>query len=246
MMQLVEEARDLGWNTYMGKPTIRCTVFEDNSGALEMARLPKMRPRTKHLCVRLHHFRERVRKGVITIQHVASELQLADVLTKPQPEALFLAQRESILQWAAEFEDMNHLRACGIMPNKTVVDGQHDSMTSQSQRTPDDPKFKPAELQHQKPTHTTAPNGLTTDITCKAPLQAPENDCQNMQEVSTADSLQNHTHVQIRTHLQCQRLPEPYVQVQVPGGAKHVKSYASRYKSGDLGKIAKDSQFNDK
>lgn len=92
-MQLVEEAKLLGWDTFMGKPTVHCTVFEGNSGALEMARLPKMRPRTKHLNVRSHHFRERVRKGDISILHVASEFQLDDLMTKPQPAALFVAQR---------------------------------------------------------------------------------------------------------------------------------------------------------
>jgi hypothetical protein len=56
LMQLVEEANDMGWTTFVGAPKVHCKVFEDNVGALEMARLPKMRPRTKHLCIRLHHF----------------------------------------------------------------------------------------------------------------------------------------------------------------------------------------------
>jgi len=142
LMQLIEEARDLGWDTFMGKPTVHCTVFEDNSGCLEMARLPKMRARTKHLNVRLHHFREHVRKGLISILHVASEFQLGDMLTKRQPEVLFVVQRESIMQWGAEHldkEDLillspNHLRACDI----TVInddrndEGQHDVGTNNS------------------------------------------------------------------------------------------------------------------
>jgi hypothetical protein len=36
MMQLVDEAKGLGWKTFEGKPTVHCKVFEDNSGALEM------------------------------------------------------------------------------------------------------------------------------------------------------------------------------------------------------------------
>ena len=138
MMQLVEEAKLLGWDTFMGKPTVHYTVFEDNSGALEMAKLPKMRPRTKHLNIRLHHFRERVRKGEISIKKVASEFQLGDLMTKPQPEALFVAQRESIMQWEAEFLDKeqlllvipNHLRACDITAmddeQNAKDEGQHD------------------------------------------------------------------------------------------------------------------------
>ena len=40
------------------KPVVRCTVFEDNMGALELAIAPKMRPRTRHIAVKYHHFRE--------------------------------------------------------------------------------------------------------------------------------------------------------------------------------------------
>jgi Reverse transcriptase (RNA-dependent DNA polymerase) len=111
LMQIVDEAKEVGWETFVGTPTVHCKVFEDNSGALEMSRLPKMRPRTKHLCVRLHHFREHVRLGKITIQHISSEKQLADIATKPQPTDLFVAQREAILQWDAE-----HKLAADLQP----------------------------------------------------------------------------------------------------------------------------------
>ena len=129
-MQVVDEAKSLGWSTFMGKPTVHCKVFEDNSGALEMAQLPKMRPRTKHLCVRLHHFREHVRKKLISIVKVMSEDQLADMLTKPQPEALFVRQREAIMQWQLELVDLDklriatsHLRACNIMSHERDLNG---------------------------------------------------------------------------------------------------------------------------
>ena len=38
-------------------PTIKCTMFEDNKDAKAMATIPKMRPRTKHINGRMHHFR---------------------------------------------------------------------------------------------------------------------------------------------------------------------------------------------
>jgi hypothetical protein len=63
LMQLIEEAKSKGWQTVDEAPKINCKVFEVNIGAQEMARLPKMRPRTKHLCIRLHHFWEKVHKG---------------------------------------------------------------------------------------------------------------------------------------------------------------------------------------
>ena len=96
--------------------------MDDNSGALEMARLPKMRPRTKHLCIKMHHFRDHVTRGLISIHRVPTAYQLADIATKAQPELLFVSQRESIMQWASEdmsTEDLllpaEHLRACEII-----------------------------------------------------------------------------------------------------------------------------------
>jgi hypothetical protein len=35
----------------------KCKLFEDNSGAMTLAKSPAMRPRTKHINVKYHHFR---------------------------------------------------------------------------------------------------------------------------------------------------------------------------------------------
>jgi hypothetical protein len=123
MMQLMSETkRELQWMINKAPPTVHCKVFEDNSGALDMVRLPKMRPRTKHICVRMHHFREYVRKGKVTIHKVPSRYQLADIATKPQPRLLFESQRESLLQRESEgrtreenLQPRKHLRACDIV-----------------------------------------------------------------------------------------------------------------------------------
>ena len=37
-------------------PKIHCKIFEDNSGAVELAKQPKLRPRTKHIAIQYHHF----------------------------------------------------------------------------------------------------------------------------------------------------------------------------------------------
>ena len=44
--------------TQIDLPSVHCKVFEDNSGALEFARLPKIRPRTKHINQSYHFFHE--------------------------------------------------------------------------------------------------------------------------------------------------------------------------------------------
>ena len=88
-------------NFPMGKttPKIKCAVFEDNSGALEMANTHKYRPRTKHLNVKLHHFRDYVARGEITIHKINTLDQLADYLTKPVNEEILLKLREEVMGW---------------------------------------------------------------------------------------------------------------------------------------------------
>jgi hypothetical protein len=62
IMQLLQEMKRRGFPIHPPQARVHCHVFEDNSGALEMARIHKYRPRTKHLNVRLHHFRDYVER----------------------------------------------------------------------------------------------------------------------------------------------------------------------------------------
>lgn len=78
-------------------PEVHCKIFEDNDGAIEMARLPKMRPRSKHMNIKYHHFREAVHDGLITIHHVASQYQLADIFTKSLLINTFLKLRMMLM-----------------------------------------------------------------------------------------------------------------------------------------------------
>ena len=78
---------------------MHCKVFEDNSGALELVKVPKMRPRTKHINIKYHHFREFDRKGLITVFAVPTTEQLADIFTKALPRDSFSNLRRSILGW---------------------------------------------------------------------------------------------------------------------------------------------------
>ena len=56
IMFLLDEMRERNFQVICTAPHVYCKVFEDNSGALELARLPKLRPRTKHINVCYHHF----------------------------------------------------------------------------------------------------------------------------------------------------------------------------------------------
>ncbi len=59
IMELIKEMKEHNIPVICTKPYVYCKVFEDNSVALELARLPKLRPCTKHINVCYHHFRER-------------------------------------------------------------------------------------------------------------------------------------------------------------------------------------------
>jgi hypothetical protein len=89
IMGLLQEMRERGFKVLCTDPFVYCKVFEDNSGALELARLPKLRPRTKHINVCYHHFREHVRKGLIKIFPVETKDQIADALIKPLAQNVF-------------------------------------------------------------------------------------------------------------------------------------------------------------
>jgi hypothetical protein len=61
---------------------VYCKIFEDNSGTLQLARLPKLRPRAKHINVCCHHFCEHVHKGLIKIFPADTKDQITDALAK--------------------------------------------------------------------------------------------------------------------------------------------------------------------
>jgi hypothetical protein len=48
-MQLLEEFEEKGFPFVPTRPRVHCKAFEDYSGALELARLPKVRPRIKSI-----------------------------------------------------------------------------------------------------------------------------------------------------------------------------------------------------
>ena len=99
LMEVLKEMKSKGFKIANTTPKMVCRVFEDNSGALEMARTHKFRPRTKHINVKLHHFRDYVSRGEIVVEKVDTKDQLADILTKPVNEDILKPLRKKILGW---------------------------------------------------------------------------------------------------------------------------------------------------
>jgi hypothetical protein len=102
LIELMDELEEKGILERSVKPVMRCRVFEDNSGAVELAtsvKSPKMRPRTKHINTKYHHFRQQVQEGRIEIEAIGTEDMLADILTKVVNEETLLRLRPRIMGW---------------------------------------------------------------------------------------------------------------------------------------------------
>ena len=80
--------------------SLHSTVFEDNNGAISLAQSPKLTPRTKHIAVKYHWFREHLgeEKG-ISLSKIESENQKADLFTKGLVEATFRKIRKMLCGW---------------------------------------------------------------------------------------------------------------------------------------------------
>ena len=99
IIQLLWEMNEHGLPVVSGKMKMTCQVYEDNSGALEMARNDKYQPRTKHLNIRLHHFRQYVEDGTVEVKHIRTDVQPADILTKQHPHQAFEKHRKTLMGW---------------------------------------------------------------------------------------------------------------------------------------------------
>ena len=99
IIRIIQELRERKSIEVNSTTDFHCKVFEDNSGALELEKVPKIRPRTKHINVICHWFLEHVQNKPIKIYPISTQHQLSDIFTKPLPSKIFLQHRKNILHW---------------------------------------------------------------------------------------------------------------------------------------------------
>jgi hypothetical protein len=99
LINLAKEFKQKGLMLFSDPPKIHCKLFEDNSGAIELANVPKMRPRTKHINVKYHHFRDYVENEDISINKIDTADQPADMLTKPVNQPVLAKHRYTVMGW---------------------------------------------------------------------------------------------------------------------------------------------------
>jgi len=104
ILHLLEDlkAHNIDFNLPETKVYAKC--FEDNAGALELAKAPKLRPRTKHIAVKYHHFLSYVKtdenpQGILELQWIPTDQQQADGFTKPLTPDLFAKIRKLVNGW---------------------------------------------------------------------------------------------------------------------------------------------------
>jgi hypothetical protein len=76
------------------------TIYEDNTGCLELVNRPdQFCPQTKHIGIKWHHFCDAVKNGSIVVKKIDTTFQLTDPLTKPLPQHHFEMLRQLLMGW---------------------------------------------------------------------------------------------------------------------------------------------------
>ncbi|GKC24226.1 retrovirus-related pol polyprotein from transposon TNT 1-94, partial [Tanacetum coccineum] len=64
-------------------------IFCDNTSAISISNNPVLHSKTKHIDIRYHFIRDHILKGEIELHFIPTDLQLADIFTKPLDEPSF-------------------------------------------------------------------------------------------------------------------------------------------------------------
>jgi hypothetical protein len=96
---LVQVPLQAQYNTTHTNTLAPTMIFEDNASCIVLANSDNTKPRTKHIAIKWHHFRDQVRNGHIKIVKVASNYNWADILTKPLTRQKHEALQKMIIGW---------------------------------------------------------------------------------------------------------------------------------------------------
>lgn len=96
-MALSEAAKELICLSYLlkdlGMNGDSIIMKEDNQGCIALARNPGDHPRTKHIAIRFHFIRSHVDSGLMDLQYIPTDENVADIMTKPFGRVKFIQLR---------------------------------------------------------------------------------------------------------------------------------------------------------
>ena len=71
-------------------------LLMDRKSAIELSKNPVYHERSKHIDTRYHFIRECVSDGIAEVEHVGTDKQLADIMTKPLGRVKFVEMRQEL------------------------------------------------------------------------------------------------------------------------------------------------------
>jgi len=128
LLALMKEAKKQGVPVHVKGANIHCKIFEDNAGAIKLAKVPKMRPWTKHMNIKYHHFRQHVESGLLSLHYVSTEKQLADMFTKNLSEDLFVKHRKKLIGWQTIHSERGSVRIMSLIGTSEARRMNHNLM----------------------------------------------------------------------------------------------------------------------
>ena len=69
-------------------------ILCDNQNGIRLSENPVFHDRSKHIDIRYHFIRDIVQRGAIRLDHIGTDEQVVDILTKPLGKVKFLTFRE--------------------------------------------------------------------------------------------------------------------------------------------------------
>ena len=83
---------------HLGQPLISSTSYVDNKPAIKLSKHSVFHTKAKHIALGYHKLRNAVAAGIITIEHVITKKQVADIFTKILPAESFKTHRAVMIR----------------------------------------------------------------------------------------------------------------------------------------------------
>lgn len=140
--RMVREVAEWFGIAYDKRSRILSKVFEDNQGAIAVAKRPDLTARTRHLHTKYHHFKENI--GVdeqgdgIELVYIDTKEQIADMFTKGLGNENFMRLRDELMGWNLQ-KNRENQNQVGFKGELKYCDVDERGRTNRSETMTDEP-----------------------------------------------------------------------------------------------------------